>query len=176
MVNDLAGTTNQRTIELSNLEFDHQNPRLPEWVERDEQKIFEHILEYYALDELIDSFLDNGYFEAERLIVIESEFTPGNYIVVEGNRRLAALKYLKEQFDATPDSVQVIPKDLSDELSHIPCLIVQSREEINTYLAYRHIGGMKTWGAEAKARFVLRMTKELIAKGDSDPFRTIGKK
>lgn len=52
-------------IPLDNLDFDPHNPRLPVWVERDEESIQRHIVEDYALQELIDSFSDNGYFEAE---------------------------------------------------------------------------------------------------------------
>ena len=162
-------------IPLDNLHFDPHNPRLPAWVARDEESIHQHIVENYALRELIDSFTDNGYFEAERLLVIKLDDNPGHYIVVEGNRRLAALRELEEQA-RTAKEVAAISPDLLQDLSVIPCLIVESREEINTYLAYRHIGGMKTWSAEAKARFILNMANELASQGDTNPFRTIGRK
>lgn len=95
--------------------------------------------------------------------------------MVEGNRRLAALRVLQEEARSTQVTTTLSPDRLQD-LSIIPCLIVDSREEVNTYLAYRHIGGMKTWSAEAKARFILKMAAELVAEGDTNPFRTIGRK
>ena len=166
----------QKSINLSDLEFDPENPRLPEWVERDDESILEHITENYSLDELIHSFLDNGYFEAERLIVIESVDNGGRYVVVEGNRRLAALKILHNQDAYAGFSDISIEPDKLANLSDIPCLIVYDRNDINTYLAYRHIGGMKTWSAEAKARFIMNMADNLAQEGDSNPFKTIGRK
>ncbi|WP_419848551.1 hypothetical protein [Candidatus Poriferisocius sp.] len=168
--------TQQATLSLDSLEFDPDNPRLPNWVAKNDEAIYEHITQNYTIGELVDSFIDNGYFEAERLIVIPSQSISDRYIVVEGNRRLAALKYLQDQLNDTllPDTIVSEPR--RSELTAIPCLIVESREEVNTYLAYRHIGGMKTWSAEAKARFILRMIDSLIADDDQHPFRTIGRK
>ena len=89
----MAPISNITMIPLSNLLFDPENPRLPKEFRgnRDEQAIIKHMLRDESLIELMKSIGQTGYSASEPLLVVpESE----KYIVVEGNRRLAALKLL----------------------------------------------------------------------------------
>ena len=58
----------------------------------------------WTLNELAFSFLESGFWPQEALLVVE-ELIKGQkrLVVIEGNRRLAALKLLKLAFDGNPD-------------------------------------------------------------------------
>src|SRR5438093_408227 len=58
----------------------------------------ESLEQSYQLDELKHSIITNGYVPMERIIVVPYPSRPGYFLVVEGNRRIAALKsILKEE-------------------------------------------------------------------------------
>ena len=116
------------------------------------------------------SFVDNGFFEHEPLIVSGAS-SEGIRRVLEGNRRLAALTTLLRIPPADADDVSFIldpaptPEQL-DALREIPCYIVADLADVHRFLGFRHIGGIKTWSAEAKARYLL---DEVRRAHQSDP-------
>src|SRR5689334_22312975 len=79
-------------IDLAHLEFDPENPRTVERLGLDasQGQIEEFLLggEMKALD-LVPSFITNGYIPYEPLIVKEGQ-RKNRFVVLEGNRRLAA--------------------------------------------------------------------------------------
>lgn len=165
-----------RPIPLDKLDLDPQNPRLPEEIAGDTLGMVEYLVEHGVLHELGYSFLDNGFFEAERLIVIKSTSSPERYTVVEGNRRLAALQCLHGYYperaivDFEPTTHQL------ERLVEIPCLVASDRRDVESYLAHRHIGGMKTWSPEARARFLRGMVEEEKLRDATNAFRNVGRR
>src|SRR5215213_7171127 len=80
-------------IRVEDLVLDPKNPRLPENQQGGSQvEIFKYLNEHDVLDELIDSYISNGFFDNEPLLVVAGP--AGSWIVVEGNRRAAALMRL----------------------------------------------------------------------------------
>ncbi len=163
------------SFSVAELLLDAKNPRLPDGVGDLQSSLMAYFAEYGTLVELADSMLDNGYFEAERIIVLETDDGP---VAVEGNRRLATLKILHglpgtDEYRLTDR--EVTPAML-ERLDPIPCLVVESREHLTKYLAYRHIGGQKTWSPEAKARFLRAMVADAVEEGSENVFRTVGRR
>jgi hypothetical protein len=159
------------------IRLDANNPRLPEFVDtQSETSILEYLYRTAVLDELANSFADNGYFEHEPLLVTKDST---GWVVLEGNRRLAALKVLLQspeaaeagvQFDIDLDSVQ------RDRLEQIPAYIVAGRDEVRKYLGFRHIGGIKTWSPEAKARYVVEEVDRAAGDGEDRPFLAVARR
>ena len=93
-------TTEQyQLVPLAALRLDPENPRLPREQDRSsepEQKILSEFYRRYNLIELAFSIADKGFTprHAEALLVVAAPDAPEQYIVVEGNRRLATLKLL----------------------------------------------------------------------------------
>lgn len=161
-------------IGVESLRLDPENPRVPEYVERTQGALLQYIFDRGKLDELAESFLDNGYFEPERIVVRSN----GNeFVAVEGNRRLAALMIL-HQLPVAQGLRLLDDQPTSDQLNRlrsIPCLVLEPDEAVDSYLAYRHIGGLKTWSPEAKARFIKRLVQD-AAKDGREPFQSVGRR
>lgn len=144
----------QKRIPVDNLYFDPHNPRLPESVRTDgEKSVLRWMLSHGELLELMDSIVATGYSEAEPLLVIHDK--DNDYIVIEGNRRLAAVKFL-----CNPSLAELRKKSVSNiasrfaGISELPVLVYETRNDILDYLGYRHITGIKPWGPKAKAQYL----------------------
>ena len=165
-------------IPVGNLLLDGDNPRLPGKLRGGSQsELLDFLREQGVLEELAQSCLDNGFFQHEPLIVLPKD-KRGKHTVVEGNRRLAALKILHEAPEAGDIhfvGMDPTPAQLED-LEEIPCFPVSDRDEIHAYIGFRHIGGLKTWSPEAKARYVLAEVRKLAERGVADPFRELGRR
>lgn len=165
-------------VPVANLRLDALNPRLPEETRpgASQAELLAMLYRDFSLGELAQSYLANGFFPSEQLIALKE-----SSIVVEGNRRLAALKYLLHDQDAVEAGIPPFDtdEDFTEEqrasLQRVPVLFVDSRDDLWAYLGYRHIGGAKEWSPAAKARFVVARVDE-VAKTDPDgAFKAIGR-
>lgn len=150
-------------MKVSQLLFDDLNFRFPGDLRGATQKKLIKILdEDYEPLPIGESLADNGYFVEEPLVVIPSKSE--KYIVIEGNRRLAALKFLsdKDMWSLSQDATtwEKLAKRLKTDLSEVPVVKYQTREELITVLGFRHIAGIMTWKPLAKARFINSIVKQ----------------
>lgn len=168
-------------LPVDQLALDPENPRLPEsLVHAPATDILKWLENNLVLEELAQSMVENGFFQNEPLVVLPMDRN-SNYIVVEGNRRFATLAILLQlpvaqnaelAFDlrTEPTAEQL------DALRQVPCLVVQDRDEVRQFLGFRHIGGLKTWSPEAKARYLAREIEIEMKKGTLDPFREVARR
>lgn len=146
-------------IPISKLLLDPQNPRLPKsMANNNEKEIINFFLTDASLIELMLAIGKNGFFEGEQLLVVQSS---DNYVVIEGNRRLSAVKLLHnpgiaENYKNKVSQVlqETDPANIPNE---IPCLIFKEKEDILKYLGYRHITGIKSWRLLEKARYIRKI-------------------
>ena len=81
-----------RPILVEKLLLDPKNPRLGDTTaEATQAEILQTLWSEFAVDEIALSIAANGFFPYEPLFAATAA---GNYIVIEGNRRLAAVKLL----------------------------------------------------------------------------------
>lgn len=155
-------------VPLNVLLLDNQNPRLRRDVRRKNlnQAALLEQMSNWTLDELVDSFSQSGGFWTEDALIVIREViganNTGNYIVIEGNRRLAALKLI---YGSMYGSIKP-PKWLADRLdemkfakdddlfSRLPILVADSRDDVSAYLGFRHVTGIKEWRPVEKAEFI----------------------
>lgn len=95
--------------------------------------------------------------------------------MVEGNRRLAAVKLLKRNEPAPTHVKQVAAARESSvyKPKEVPVIVFESRDDIITYLGYRHITGVNQWGALEKARYLQQLSKRY--GDDADKFRVLAR-
>lgn len=152
-----------RSLPVAKLLFDPDNPRLPRMAHAPSQdELLELIVKRYSVSELIESFAVNGYFDEEPLVAIPADQGEDTYTVVEGNRRLAALRLILDPSKA--DSLGVNLPQISNErkraLAAVPVRVHETRKEVLPYLGYRHITGVMTWDSYSKARYVAQLVEQ----------------
>ncbi len=142
---------------IGDLRLDVKNPRLAEFGISENSSQFDILKTLWtemAVQEIAMSIAFSGYFEHEPLFV---ERNPsGEIIVIEGNRRLAAVKLLldadlRRKLKAT--DLPKISKDREEELATLP-VIHTTRKEAWRYLGFKHVNGPATWGSYAKAQYI----------------------
>lgn len=149
-------------IETSKLNFDPENPRFSRFA-GDASKdldVIEVMIRAENVAELMGSIGEQGFFEGEPLLVAKD--SKDNLIVVEGNRRLAALKLLNGELQPPPrtTSIDEIKEAARHKPTSVPCMVFEKRKEILRYLGYRHITGPKRWDSLSKARYIKQLRAE----------------
>src|SRR5579875_2538556 len=85
--------------DIENLWLDPQNPRIGRAKRKEnlDQVRLLQVMAPWTLDELVDSFMSAGGFWTQDALIVVREDLEGaeRLIVVEGNRRLAALKMMR---------------------------------------------------------------------------------
>ncbi len=115
-----------------------------------------------SVDEVAASIAANGYYKYEPLLVIpevpgHANATHDKFIVVEGNRRLAAVRLLvdtnlRRKLKAT-DLPLALPR-IKDSLQTLPAVLFVTRQELWPYLGFKHVNGIKVWDSYSKAKYV----------------------
>jgi hypothetical protein len=157
MANKLESETRLQYLSPDLLDFDPTNPRFGGLMEKySPERIQQELMKepYYAF-ELVDSLLKNGYIDYEPLVVKQNR---DRYIVIEGNRRLAAIREIlthKEKYQGR-----------IEDLKRIPVLVFpkkpdsEQKNEMRIYLGVRHLIGFREWPPLSKARFLERESRE----------------
>lgn len=144
-----------RIINLDLLVLDSHNPRLPKSKHgSSEQEILKYMLIDSSLIELMLAIGENDFFPGEQLLVVP--VAEDTYKVVEGNRRLSALKILNNPAlaEVHTSKIEKVLAETTFRPTEIPCLVFDSESEIHNYLGYRHITGIKEWKLLEKARYL----------------------
>ncbi|MFO0797090.1 MAG: ParB N-terminal domain-containing protein [Gemmataceae bacterium] len=181
-----AKTKDKKDIEYDTaspdeLFLDTQNPRLAEYSIGSNPTQFDIIKALWqkmAVDELAMSIATNGFFEHEPLFVAEEH---GKKVVIEGNRRLAAVKILlsedyRRRLRIT--DLPVISDELREDLQSLP-IAKTNRKSIWQYIGFKHVNGPAMWGSYAKAQYIAEVRElykvplEKIAEQIGDRNRTV---
>lgn len=152
-----------KVLKVSSLNLDDRNPRLTRDGKYDSPRdIIQHLFQHEDTSQVAQSIATRGFFASEPLLAIKQ----GNvYVVLEGNRRLAALKALlkPDLLDgASRKAVEkLIAKAGDRDFSKVPVVIAPGRRQTDKLLAGRHIGTpVKAWDAANRAAFILEKIEE----------------
>ncbi len=165
------------------LEFDPENPRLAQEGEHrpSDAEIILALADTADLAEVVQSNAANGYFDIEPLIGLR---IGSRWRVLEGNRRLAAIRILQNPALAKGTGVTV--PEISEEnlatLKEVSVYAVRNKDEAREYIGFKHINGPHKWEALAKARFAAdwyrsepNITIEKIARRLGDGHDTVAR-
>ncbi len=147
-------------ISPEDLYLDPRNPRIAlefqgSWSIEDilnpniQERLLETLQHNYHIEKLMQSIREMGFQEGMGSFLVK-EVSPDKYIVLEGNRRTAAIKLLlkdpemRESFSSIPVS----------KFQYTDNETYTEDEVISCYLARIHIDGPEEWGAMEKAKFV----------------------
>jgi hypothetical protein len=142
-------------VSVERLRFDLKNPRYAAehlGGRTTEAQIVAQLITTADIAELVQSIASNGYIDIEPMIV-QADGT--NFTVLEGNRRLAAIRLLSDETLAkecnftTPPITDAVARSLRE----VTAYAVAKREEARDFIGFKHINGPHRWDALAKARF-----------------------
>lgn len=168
---------------VDDLLLDDENPRLraaglSEGASQDE--ILRALWEQMAVDEVAMSIAQNGFFQHEPLYAVREK---GKLKVIEGNRRLAAVKLLRSaelrQLVGATDLPSVTAKDQA-ALAMLP-VITAERSDLWVFVGFKHINGAQAWQSYSKAHYIAWVKNELgksledIAARIGDTHQTVGR-
>lgn len=152
---------------IDDLFLDPKNPRLGRNLAspRLSQEKIMAVMRSWSPEELAISFVESGFWPQEAVVVVrERLYGSEKLVVVEGNRRIAALKFLKQAHEGAPVSpvwqgfVEGLePGSLFDQ---VPYIEVGSRKELSAFLGYRHVTGIKEWKPAEKAEYIAHLIEE----------------
>jgi hypothetical protein len=102
--------------------------------------------------DLINSFKSNGYLRVDNILV--RQLDENSYLIVEGNRRLATLRILYEEYKNEFDigkldaAIFESPRDNFDRTKGIEVIVVNDELEggfYNILMGLKHVKGIKKW-------------------------------
>ena len=152
-----------RHLSVATLLLDEKNPRLgQEPGGQAPREIIQYLFDHDKALDVARSIVTRGYFANEPLLAIPDG---RHYVVVEGNRRLAALKALKEPgllSGRSGRAVERLARKVDPEvILKVPVIIAPNRRATDRLLAGRHVGTpVLAWRAENRANFILSKLKE----------------
>jgi hypothetical protein len=164
----------QDNIPLTSLLLDAENPRLELQESQRDVLLAIASTQTEKLLRLARDIVEYGLNPSERTIVTPTADDKKRYVVLEGNRRVAALKVL-----STPDLIASAVKPeilrrfkklserfLKDPIDNLDCAVVKNREEADHWITLKHTGenqgaGIVSWGATESGRYAERRGKIL---------------
>ncbi|MDQ2731418.1 MAG: ParB N-terminal domain-containing protein [Armatimonadota bacterium] len=165
---------------VKDLHFDRLNPRLAEYgvsPQATDEKILTILWDAMDVRELVQSIAASGFFSHEPLIVAREN---NRDVVIEGNRRLAAVKVLLNNQISRKSGWEVptLSNNARDQLKVLP-VIVSDREDSWRYLGFKHVNGPAKWSSYAKAEYIANVHRTYqipltkIAEQIGDRHRTV---
>jgi hypothetical protein len=151
-------------VAVDQLLLDPQNPRLAEYgiqSSSSQQEVLDVLWRKMAVDELAISIAANGYFPFEPVFVEPAK--GGKFVVIEGNRRVAAVMLLRDpalQQSVKAQGLPVLLPPAKEKLREIP-VIKCYRTSVWEYLGFKHVNGARNWESFAKAEYIAWVHNEL---------------
>lgn len=137
---DVYNNWKRISVVVNDLELDPQNVRLDLVTSKrskiDQGSIINDLFANENAFQILENVIENGWFIDETPIVIKNR---NKYIVLEGNRRIAALKVLQNPLLAPSCHAKVKPLSSGViPIKQIEVLLAPNRDDVGSLLANRH--------------------------------------
>lgn len=148
-------------LNVDDLWFDLKNPRLAEYnlaENSGDSDVIAVLWEAMDVRELVLSIAASGFFRHEPLIVLRED---RKNIVIEGNRRLAAVRVLLNPalIETPRASIPTISEDAKCALKSLP-IVYGTRQAAWRYIGFKHVNGPAKWSSYAKAQYIADVHRE----------------
>lgn len=164
-----------RVIPVDQILLDPNNPRLlaldPTAQRVPDNRVSEPRVQEYVLAQMMEralavrplkrSIRQVGFLKMDKIVV--RPLDSGRYVVVEGNRRVAAIKALLRDHDTGRDT---LPDELLEQLHQLEVLVLTTAAEEASkdqwlLQGLRHISGVKAWGPYQRAKALETLVQEM---------------
>ncbi len=176
-ISDLSRFLSSIEVDLDQIMLDPNNPRFSDFENGDKEVPESRIIEdrvqrdtfekmkskRFDVAELRDTIRTIGYLPMDRIVLREwlnnKKSEPIKYIVVEGNRRIAALKWLIDLHNTGRETL--LTGQIKNYTQKIPALLLdktKSPDQVKYILpGLRHVSGIKEWGPYQRAKAVYKL-------------------
>lgn len=109
------------------------------------------------VSDLLASFKQNGWLDVEPIHV--RKLGDRQFMVVEGNRRVATLKHLHSRWQDSTGNLGKLDSVIFDK---VPCILYEERDDFHhlVVMGLHHISGKARWPAVNQARLMKRLRDE----------------
>jgi len=159
----------EKQLNVSSILLDEKNPRIPPTIEPLNQRLLiDDLVTHDKVYELAQNIAQNGYYPVESLIVIKED---SKTVVIEGNRRLAALKLLITPEAAPEDQVAKF-KALSNRIDKttikkVKVVIAPDRQAAAPIIMSRHTNvQIERWDTIMQASYYTNLLQNGITIDD----------
>lgn len=148
---------NPIVLKIDDLLLDPNNPRFSKFHKHEtgeelyadpeiQEDTFKKMIEHQDVHEVENSITKTGFLDLDPIFVRKVKGT-NKYVVLEGNRRISAIKSLLEKHKKAESSSDVLTEEVLESLLKIPCkdLTGFDETEIDYMLGLRHGGSIKQW-------------------------------
>ena len=162
----------EATIDVDDIFLDPNNPRF--WSEQSRRHIpdsrimdskiqarIEEEIYSHDIEDLHYSILRNGFLPLDRIVVRAIDGADRKFVAVEGNRRLAAIRLLRERIEEGTVAEEDIGLDYLEEIvaqtDELNVLVYEGNdsEDVSWVLqGIRHISGIRNWEPAQRAKLV----------------------
>lgn len=159
-----------RLLSIENLKLDVDNPRFSYQSKKlmNQTEIVRYLVENYGVYELAKSIATSGYFLNEEPIVCkEGDY----YVVLEGNRRVAACKLLLNPYKFLSGSRAKELSKIGSIENKIRCIISPTRRDADALIYNKHTGiPLQKWDKVSQDAFLVNLIRrdqlsiEVVAK------------
>ena len=173
----MAEKFNRSDAEPDDLLLDTKNPRFGLSHANSQDEALEMLVRGARLKELWDSINSQGWIDFEPLVALADKLD-GKWVVIEGNRRVAALQTLLDPERLPPNLAKRVPpisakaqQSLKTQNGRKPLslMLVEDRHEADAFIGFKHVNGPASWGSLAKAKFAQAMFQRLVDGGKDRP-------
>ena len=174
MSTSLVNTLRPIELNINQIFLDPNNPRFlsPDWdyISEDnitsdyiQQKTLDMMVTSYGVDKLAANIRINGFLKMDRIVVrkistsnsssIGTQSQPDQYVVLEGNRRISAIKVIHEELKTN----STIDAEILNSITELECLeyVGSNNEAAWIFQGLRHISGIADWPPFNKAKLLV---------------------
>jgi len=158
-------------VKLEQLYLDPNNPRfgigrgtpdkriVEDAVQQNTQKKIEEI----GTNDLISSIQRYGFVRTDPVVV--RRLSDDAFVIVEGNRRVAALKKLVTSH--TNGEITFDDPEFLGSMIHLEVLLYEGKDPDIAWIVQglRHMSGIKDWPPLQQATFIVKIEQEIVRKG-----------
>lgn len=161
-------------VVVDQLKLDLNNPRFVDLSFADEAEMIEYLYANADLPELLLSILNSGFMDFEPIVVQR-----GDNIVLEGNRRVAALRLIKDEALREKLNIKLPGAPTAEAMpDEIRAVLVNDPAEARKFIGFKHINGPQKWDAMSKAKYAADWhadgaSLEEISRSLGDTFNTV---
>ncbi len=161
----LSRGSEAKQVSLQLLELDSNNPRFLKHEEGVSQvDLVNRLNNTYDLLSVGKLITENGYSNSEPITVFQGDPTEP-LIVVEGNRRTAALviltnKKIRKSLSKYSKEWETLAKTFYSKYEKnvmVPVVICKTRREANAIISHNHISGKLNWEPPQQARYIANL-------------------